>query len=220
MKIIRFFTHFILLAILLLIAVNAIFSGMWQFGEQPIQILLTTYVIPAHLLAIPIVWRAIWLAVLLLIILYWVTSLAIWRRRPKALQVRTADGEDMLIHPGALLKFVQLQVEGHPAVTSQKVKVRQRGTRGLSILIWVDVQPIDSLPTIKRQIEKSVRDGFSQIMGIEKLDEVTIIIGLDKKNLTRRPGAQGSASPQPEPPTHGRLEDRTDELMPEDQEKI
>jgi hypothetical protein len=193
--------------ILALIAIDAIFSGLWGLSQNPVRNLIDYYLLPTNVLSQDIAWRALWVAVLLLVILYWVLSLAIWRKRPRAIQVRTSGGETMLIHPGALLKFVRLQVENHPAVVSQRVKVRQKGSRGLSVWAMVNVQPIDSLPTIKRQLESSIRDGFAQVMGIEKIDDVTIVIGLDEKSLTRRPGPGARPEPKPEPPVRGAIEE-------------
>jgi len=205
MKFIRFLALLALQAILALIAVDALLSDWGHFGRNPLQHLMTARILPAGSLSDNFVWRSLWALVLLLILLYWISSMAIWRRRPRAMQVRTSGGETILIHPGALLKFTRMQVESHPAVCSQKVRVRQKGNRGLSIWIWVNVTPIDSLPAIKRQIEASIRDGFAQVLGIEKIEEVTIIIGLDERNLTRRPGAKAAAEPRPEPPVRGSL---------------
>lgn len=202
----RALLHFLITLSLFLIAVNAVFSGWWIFPPDPIQNFITNFLVPAQDLSRNFVWRAIWAGVLVAIVLYWLLGLLLFKRRPKALQVRTAGGEMMLMHPGALLKFVRLQVESHPAVVSQRVKVRQKGSRGLSVWVWVNVRPIDSLPAIKHQIEESIRNGFSQVMGIEKIDEITTVIGLDEKSLTQRPGPALKAEPRPEPPVRGSLE--------------
>ena len=207
MRPLRSLVQFFIQLILALIAIDAILSNLWGFSQNPVRNLIGYYLVPTAPLSQNLAWRSLWVAVLLLVVLYWVLSLAIWRKRPRAIQVRTSGGETMLIHPGALLKFVRLQVENHPAVVSQKVKVRQKGSRGLSVWALVNVQPIDSLPTIKRQLENSIRDGFAQVMGIEKIDEVTIVIGLDEKSLTRRPGPSARPEPKPEPPVRGMIEE-------------
>ena len=216
MKLLRFIILAVLQIILILIALDALFSEWGRFGKDPLQQFITAHVVPLSVQADPFVWRSLWFIVLLLILCYWGSVISIWRRRPKALQVRTSGGEELLIHSGALQKYVRLQVENHPAVVSQKIRIRQRGSRGLSIWLWVNVQPIESLPTIKRQLEDSIRNGFAQVLGIEKIDEITIVIGLDEKNLTRRPGPVGTPEPQPEPPARGTLDEPPAKSQPDD----
>lgn len=204
MKFIRSLLLTILEIALALIAIDHAFSGLFGLPAHPILSAITIgdFITP-ETMAKEYVWRGFWGGILALLVIYWLVNIAIWRKRPKALQVRTANGEMLLINPAALLKFAKLQVENHPAVVSQKLKIRQKGSRGLSIWIWVNVRPIDSLPTITRQIEESIRQGFAQVMGIEKIDEVTIIVGLDEKSLSSRPGPLATPEPKPEPPLRG-----------------
>jgi hypothetical protein len=125
--------------------------------------------------------------------------------KPKAMRVRTSSGETLLIHRGALIKFVRLRVEAHPAVVTQKIRVNQAGSRGLAVTANVNVRPIQSLPAISRQLESSIREGFIQVMGIEKIDRIDVILGLDEKSMGTGPGANTVAKPEPEPPVKGVL---------------
>jgi hypothetical protein len=210
MRLIRFLTLLVLQAVLLGLALHALLSG-WA----PYQTWVVARV-PARLVAMPgtSLHSIYWVVALLLPLLYWVATLAIWRRRPPAVRVRTAGGDNLLIHPGAILKFVRRQVEDHPAVVSQKVRVRQSGTRGISITVYINVRPIQSLVTIKNELEASIREGFSQVMGIEKIDDIAIVIGLDDKSLNNRPGPQGEPAAKPEPPARGALTAAEDDHIP------
>lgn len=211
MKALRSLLLFLVQLVLALAAINFIFADTARFPRGPIlQLVMDHFVSESALTSTVVgapVWRLFWIAVFLLLALYWVVGYLVWRHRPRAIQVQTSSGESLLIHPGAILKFVRLQVASHPAVASHKVKIRQKGNRGLSIWTWVNVRPIDSLPAIKRQLEDSIREGFSQVMGIEKIDDVTIIIGLDEKSLNNRPGPAVAPEPKPEPPLRSRMEE-------------
>jgi hypothetical protein len=138
--------------------------------------------------------------------LIWFLSIFLWQGRTRALHVTTTGGEALLIHPGALIKFVKLQVASHPAVVSQRVRVRHKTPGGIAVWIMATVQPVDSLPNIKHQLEEMILTGMRQVLGIDRLDELTIIIGLDEKNLQHRPGPAGTPEPKPEPPVRGPLE--------------
>lgn len=205
MKLLRSFLIFCATLALFLVAFNDAASGIWGLPQRPTWAALTRLVSPATL-ARPDFTRALGNAGVLLVLLIWLLSAFLWRRRPHPFQLRTPEGELLLIHPAAVIKFVHLQVESHPAVISHKVKVRQKAGRALSIAVMVYVQPMDSLPNIKRQVEQSIRSGFSRVLGIDKIEELTIVIGLDDKTISHRPGPAGTPEPKPEPPLRAALE--------------
>ena len=202
MKLIRMLALFAILAVLEMIVLDQLLSGRFGFADRPVYSALPELLKPVT----PLSRMCFWLAFGLLPILYVVTNLAIWRRRPRAFRVRTAEGDTILIHPGAIINFVRQSIESHPAVVSQRVRVRQLGSRGVAVRATVNVQPTESLPRIHRQLEQSIREGFSEVLGIEKIDEITIIMGLDEKNMNRRPGATRTPKAKPEPPTRGALD--------------
>jgi hypothetical protein len=146
-----------------------------------------------------------WLGTAMIPILYGLLGIVAWRRRPGAFRVQSTQGEVLLLEPAALIKFARVLVENHPAVVTHKVKVRQSGGKGLSITARVSVRPIQSLPAIRASLEQAIRDGFSRVMGIEKIDEIRIILGLDERSLGQRPGSNEEPEPRPEPPTRATL---------------
>lgn len=201
MRILRSFLLFLITVILLLTAVDFAASDVWGLAPHPVTQWVGRW-LGAERLANPWVWRTFWIAAALLVAAVWLITIALWRRRTRPLSVRTSAGETVLIHPGALLKFVRLQVEGHPAVVAQRARVRQR-PGGLGVWIAVSVQLIDSLPNIKHQLEERIRTGFAQVLGIDRLDELTIVISPDERSLHHRPGPTGTPEPKPEPPLRG-----------------
>lgn len=211
MRFLRAFVLFLITVILFLVAFNFSAAGLWKIPNDPVMTWLKEIKWPPLVTGMtklkdPTLQRELWGAAAGLVVLVWLMSLMLWRGRGKAIHARTNDGEVVLVHPGALLKFVHHQVKTHPAVVWHKVRIRQKGNRGISIWVMANVRPIDSLPNIRWQIEEAIRNGFSQVLGIEKLDDVTIIIGLDEKTMNTRPGPTGKPEPKPEPPVRGPLE--------------
>lgn len=212
MRFLRAFLLFLITVMLFLVAFNYSAAGIWKIpATDPVLTWLKMIKWPPMVTAMdklkdPMIQRALWGSAAGLVALVWLMSLMLLRGRGKAIQARTNDGEVVLVHPGALLKFVHHQVKNHPAVVWHKVKIRQKGSRGISIWVMANVRPVDSLPNIRWQLEEAIRQGFSQILGIEKLDDVTIIIGLDEKTMGTRPGPAGKPEAKPEPPIRGPLE--------------
>lgn len=206
MRFLRAFLIFWATVILFLTAFNFAAGGLWGLPGHPVGAWMTRWLVRPETLARPEVWRLLWALTALLVVLIWLLTIFLWQGRTRALHVTTTSGEELLIHPGALIKFVKLQVESHPAVVSQRVRVRQKTPGGIAVWIMATVQPIDSLVSIKHQIEEMILFGLRQVLGIDRLDELTIIIGLDDKNLQHRPGPAGTPEPKPEPPVRGPLE--------------
>ncbi len=42
-------------------------------------------------------------------------------------------------------------------------------------------------------------------MGVQKIDEIRIVIGLDERSLSQRPGVAAEPEPKPEPPVRAAL---------------
>lgn len=134
-------------------------------------------------------WDYLWWGITGLFALYWILTLIIFLRRTKPMRMRTKSNDLLLIHPGAMIKFVQNKIEEHPAVVSYRVTVKcKRGNPSIHAVITI--RPIAPLPEIKRQIEASLHDAFTSIMGIEKLHEISIIVSIDPKSLKHVPGSQ------------------------------
>lgn len=207
MKVLRGLVLSILLLIVLAVSANRFIGGLWNLGPDPILTRLLGWM-PAWMSPLgagalaPRLWAA---GILLLLTVYWVLCLAVWTRRPKPLRVRTVSGGSMLIHPGAILKFIKIQIDGHPAVISSRVRVRQTGASNLAVNAAISVQPIESLPVIDEQIKQAVRDGLSQVMGIEKIDDITLLLDIDEKNLALKPGPESEPEPEPVPPARAPL---------------
>ncbi|MCL5269347.1 MAG: Hsp70 family protein, partial [bacterium] len=201
MRALRYLLQVAIHAALFLVALDVILSGVWGLADHPMLVLLGRVGAPTG----PMACYVYWVVALLLPPACWLVQWAIWTRRPAALQVRTSAGDALLIHRGALIKFVRAQVESHPAIVSQRVRVRQIGARGISIKINVSVVPTSSLPEIKRQIESSIRDGFAQVLGIEKIDRIDIVLDLSETDLKTHPGPAGHPAPPSEPPVRGSL---------------
>ena len=147
-----------------------------------------------------------WCVAIALVLISWAAGLSAFNVRPRPLRVKTPEGDSLLLDPGAIINFTKAQIDAHPAVTRHRVHVRQIGGKSVAITAHVKVIPMQSLPEIKRELERSIRDGFSQVLGIEKIDDITIVLGLDEKSLGRRPGPAGKDEP-PEPvPPRGALE--------------
>jgi hypothetical protein len=188
----------ILLLFVFLIGLDRVLAGLWGLGPHPVLAhtpgLRFWLSAGAGLRA-----RVFWLGLTLMPILYLLISLA-RLRRPGAFLVESSNGENLHLDPAALTKFARVQVENHPAVVAQKVAVRQSGGNSISVTARVTVRPIQSLPSIRAALERLIRDGFSQVMGIEKIDEVKIVIGLDERSIGERPGLDSAPEPRPEPP--------------------
>ena len=196
MKTIRFLTIQIIMVLIFLAGIDA-FLGRWGvWGPDPLlQALPASVVESVH--ACPLCY---WWALMGLALLYWLSSWAVMRRRGRALNIMTNTGEAIKIHPGALLKFIRLQLQDHPAIVSQALHVRQSGANGLSITGTIGFRAIDSLPTIKRQVESTIRRGFSQVMGIEKIERIDVAWDIDDKDLSPKPPRTYPIEPSPEPP--------------------
>lgn len=206
MKVLRAIVLTILLLIVLAVSANRFLGGLWGMGADPVLAPLFAW-LPAWMNPLmPGLQIRLWAAaILFLLAVYWILCLAIWTRRPRPLTVRTLSGGTMLIHPGAILKFIKLQIDGHPAVISSRVRVRQTSNNNLAVSAGISVQPIESLPVIDEQIKQSIRDGLSQVMGIEKIDQITLLIDIDEKNLALKPGPDATPEPEPIPPARAPL---------------
>lgn len=218
MRIFRGILIFLATVILFLTAFNYAASGLWGLPTHPVVNWLERGVSSPEKLNPPVVWRTFWAATGALTVGIWLISIFLWQSRSRALPVRTTNGELVLIHPGALIKFVRLQVESHPAVVAHRARVRQKGREGLAVWVMATVRTVDTLENIKRQLEEKIRSGFAQVLGIDHIDELTVVIGLDEKNLTQRPGPSGAAAPKPEPPLRGPLERTGNGETPRDAE--
>ena len=202
MKTIRFLAIQIIMLLILLAGINA-FLGRWGvWGPDPmLQILPASVIESIH--SCPLCY---WWALVGLVLLYWLSSWAVMRRCGRALNIMTNSGEAIRIHPGALLKFIRQQLAGHPAIVSHALQVRQSGAHGLAIGGTIGFRAIDSLPTIKRQVEELIRQGFSQVMGIEKIDRIDVAWDIDDKDLTPKPARMQPIEPPPEPPLKSETE--------------
>lgn len=154
--------------------------------------------------------KLFWWVVLIVPVLSWILLLLRWGSRgPRAFEVRTSSGESILIHPGAIANFASARIEDHPAVSRHTIKVRQSGGKRIALVAQVRLAPNHSWVEASRQIEQSIRDGFAQVMGIEKIDKIELILGQDRKDMMVRPGPAGRAEAAPEAPVRGAL-DRPD----------
>jgi hypothetical protein len=205
LRIIQKLLLFVIFVIVLAIGLNFTLADVWRFGHNPVLRPLLPLMPWLDDPAFTADNRLFWFAVAMMPLVYWGAAYALWQRQPGAFRVQAAEGETLLLEPGALTKFARQQIEAHPAVVAQKVRVRQSGSRGLSITARVSVRPIQSLPSIRAGLEKAIRNGFSQVMGVEKIDEVSIIIGLDDRSMTQRPGVGGRPDPAPEAPVRSAL---------------
>ncbi len=150
-----------------------------------------------------------WLLVVL-VVGVWTLGLVVWTRRSKPLRIRSTAGHTMNVHPGALVKFVEMQLRGHAAVEeTRQVRIRQSGSNSLSIQAEVLVKPIESLPVIDEQLKATLRDSLSTVMGVDKLDDVRLTLAIDEKSINLRPGPAVIAAPAPEPPPRGALEEES-----------
>lgn len=207
MRVLRFLVSLLVHLLLLLIALDALLAlRMPEAGHGFANALLMS--IPPWLYdpASSVNHQIWWVVAMALVLASWLLAFAAVRIRPRPLRVKTPDGDSLLLDPGAIVNFTHAQIEAHPAVTKHRIKVRQVGGRSVAITARVKVIPLQSLPEIKRELEASIRDGFSQVLGIEKIDDITIILGLDEKSLGRRPGPHGKADPAPQVPARARLE--------------
>jgi hypothetical protein len=196
----------IVFLVVLVVGLNHALSDFWKFGPHPV--LDPFFAVmpwlqhpgfdPNH--------RLFWLALGMIPVVYWGITYYQWRSTPGVFRVKAAEGEALLLEPGALIRFARQQVESHPAVVGQKVRVRQSGGRGLSLTANVRVRPIQSLTSIREGLKKLLCDGFVQVMGIQiRPDDIEVIFGLDNSPVGERPGIEGDAEPRPEPPTRAAL---------------
>lgn len=206
MKFLRGVTLSLLLLTVLTVASNILLAGTWKLGDDPVIARLFNWA-PDWLYPLQSPFNTkIWAAgILALLAIYWVLCMAIWWRRPRPLRVRTLSGGTMLLNPGAIIKFVKNQIDGHPAVISSRVRVRQTGSTSLAIGASINVQPIESLPVIDEQIKAAVRGGLSQVMGVEKIDEITLLLDIDQRNIALKPGPAVQPEPEPVPPARAPL---------------
>jgi hypothetical protein len=206
MRFLRFLLSLSVHIVLLLIAVDALMTLRYpQPGHALGRALFSSF--PTWLGPLSIIKQQIWWsAALALVLVSWILAFVSIRVRPRPLRVKTPEGDSLLLDPGAIINFAHAQIEAHPAVTHHRIKVRQVGGRSVAITARVKVIPLQSLPAIKRELETTIRDGFSQVLGIDKIDDITIILGLDEKNLGRRPGPPGKAEPPVPVPARGSLE--------------
>jgi hypothetical protein len=196
MKPLRYLALWVSLVILLLIGLNGLLSGLWTIRINPVLSFLPTRLTDVR----PFIHRLYWLIAFLMPALYMVLVVWSWRQRPGPLRLRTATGDNLLIHPGAILKIVRLQIENHPAVVAQKLWVRQAGGRSVAVRAMITIRPITSLPQIKSELESAIRDGLTQIIGVEKVEDIQIVLNLDDKDIAYKPGSAAKAQPVPEPP--------------------
>lgn len=206
MKTVRFVVQALIQIIIFAMALNGAIYGWERFGLGADPVL--------KFLAIPeygTIWsRVWWIAVGILPVAVWVTTFMKWRRRPPAIQVRTSEGETMLVHPGALVKLVRHQIDLCDAIARQRVNVYQSSNKGISVKGRISVKHLESLPQVKRELEDNIREGFRTLMGIEKIDKIVLILDFDQKSLDdTEPDHKHveTVAPKPEPPVRGGLED-------------
>ena len=193
--------------LVVLLAMDRLLAGVGDLGPRPVTTFLDQLVPWMNMEEWgPVTRQALWTAILLMPLVYWLACLVSMKRQPAAYTLATVEGEPIMISPAAVLKFARLQVEQHPAVVSSKVKVAPAGGQGVSVWAQVTVRPIDSLPAIRGQLEQAVRDGFVQVMGIAKVDRVTVVLDFDERDLAHRPGSKARAEPAPEVPVRGVME--------------
>ena len=143
----------------------------------------------------------------LLPIAYLVSTWLIWKSSSEAIKVQSRSGGLILLHPATLQRFVRTQLDSHPAVVSHgKIDVHQTGRKGVGVDAMVNVEPIAALHSIQTELESSIRDGLVQIMGIEKIGDIRIVLGMDEKSMKRRPGPSARPRPKPEPPARAPLD--------------
>ncbi len=139
-------------------------------------------------------------------IAYLTATWLIWKSSSEAIKVQSRSGGLILLHPATLQRFVRTQLDTHPAVVSHgKIDVHQSGRKGVGVDAMVNVEPIAALHSIQTELESSIRDGLVQIMGIEKVGDIKIVLGIDEKSMKRRPGSSARPRPKPEPPTRAPL---------------
>lgn len=193
----------------LLIALNQALGGIrlgdfWMFRTDFV-VLRLHQILPdwAERLVMPTVpaaARLYWGLLGLVVIAVWVSRLALWKRGPKVMRVRTSEGQTIHIYRGALLKFVRSIVRSHPAVQRFRVTVRSSLRNSINVEVRLSARPIASIHAITAQIERAIREGFRRLMGIEKIGTVEIkITHIDQKGLARERVRTLTALPGPPP---------------------
>src|SRR5262245_60168269 len=96
-------------------------------------------------------WTAIWVACLVVPMLYWLVALCSIRGKERVLEIRTASGDMIRYQFGAIEEYVRSLVRTHPGVSSHQVQVNQGADEAVSIRLSIKVKPIQSVPEIHRQ---------------------------------------------------------------------
>lgn len=165
MRFVRYFTQFIVNLALALIALNILLRN-WPIFETTYDPIWSQ--LPEWLYFTPADWQyhLVWGLMLLLPMLIWSRILSPRRRPVTHLNVKTKGGEVVRFVPDALNKFVDHQVISHPAVKRHNVRVVQSGGKSITAKGRVKIKVISAVPSIKKEIEDSITDGFSQVLGI------------------------------------------------------
>jgi hypothetical protein len=122
------------------------------------------------------------------------------------LKVKTPDGHTMLLNPSSMKMFVKVQLDSHQDVVSHSIKVAQVGSHGLRINGYVDVESVRSLPEIEAELVALLKSSFQKIMGIDRVEDIKLIMGLPKKSLKRFSAIEGTPAAAPEAPIRGTLD--------------
>lgn len=188
------------------LGLNGMLSGVWEFSKDPIISYLpmlnrrgAVAVTPENAVeplpgvrpepsvsAIDVYpgIRAYWAALFLLPILHWATLLAI-RQRRRSIPIKTSSSETISIYQSAITQFVGSALGEIPAIIGHRVRVK-RVRDGLGLRIFVRLRPVDHIPTVQAQIEDVVRRRVTELLGLEKIYEISVDVeGFGK--LKRQP---------------------------------
>jgi hypothetical protein len=190
MKIIQGIVSFIVHLLLLLIAVDATWMIFKGLDYHPLGAILLNSLPEGITPVTRGQFIYYWFGAVALILISLIAHYSGWKSgRHKGIRVKTVEGETMLLNPASLNSFVKVQVENHPSVVAHNLRVKQSGSKGLSVSGSVTVQPTRSLPEIEYELVTLIRQGFERVMGIKKINDVTLVLSVTKKDMQRMTAA-------------------------------
>lgn len=204
LSVIRVTTVLVMEIALLVLGLNGLLSGVWEFSRDPLirpifvrreRPPAAAEITPAETAAEPAAEPAaaepaepahpgvsavgvypfikvFWAVLFLLPLLHWATVLAI-RTRRRSIPIKTSSSETISIYQTAIVQFVGNALSEIPAIVGHRVRVKQIGD-GLGLRIFVKLRPVDHIPSVQAQIENVVRRRVNELLGIEKIREISV----------------------------------------------
>lgn len=175
---------FVMEVAVLALGLNGMLGGWWVFPKDPILSLISpskdsAAIVATHRGAPAVVpeavhpqARAYWTAFFLLPLLHWATILSV-RVKRRSIPIKTTSSESISIYESAIVQFVGSALGEIPAIVGHRVRVRQLRD-GLSMRIFVKLRPVEHIPTVQSQIEDVVRRRVAELLGIQKIHEITV----------------------------------------------